>query len=147
MLFAETPRVLWVDLTSRCPLDCVFCSRRFCVFDRLADSPKGPDAFSRGNQFDNALTGRRLDHGAWPDSPIRGHGRALLLRRWCLNVPAPPVTFAACLRCLFPLLLGRRRVGLARPLSPLTSAPALGRLWNHAAPVPDEELLGRCPEW
>ena len=25
---AETPRALWVELTSRCPLDCVFCSRK-----------------------------------------------------------------------------------------------------------------------
>ena len=25
---AETPRALWVELTSKCPLDCVFCSRK-----------------------------------------------------------------------------------------------------------------------
>lgn len=25
---APTPRVLWIELTSKCPLDCVFCSRR-----------------------------------------------------------------------------------------------------------------------
>ena len=22
------PRVLWIELTSRCPFDCVFCSRK-----------------------------------------------------------------------------------------------------------------------
>jgi MoaA/NifB/PqqE/SkfB family radical SAM enzyme/GT2 family glycosyltransferase len=25
---AQTPRILWVELTSKCPLDCVFCSRK-----------------------------------------------------------------------------------------------------------------------
>jgi MoaA/NifB/PqqE/SkfB family radical SAM enzyme len=25
---APLPRVLWIELTSKCPLDCVFCSRR-----------------------------------------------------------------------------------------------------------------------
>lgn len=25
---AKTPRILWVELTSKCPLDCVFCSRK-----------------------------------------------------------------------------------------------------------------------
>src|ERR1051326_3491998 len=26
---ASTPRTLWVELTSKCPADCVFCSRQF----------------------------------------------------------------------------------------------------------------------
>src|SRR2546427_5286797 len=26
--FAPTPRTLWVELTSKCPADCVFCSRK-----------------------------------------------------------------------------------------------------------------------
>jgi len=25
---ARTPRILWVELTSKCPFDCIFCSRR-----------------------------------------------------------------------------------------------------------------------
>ena len=25
---AETPRKVWVELTSKCPVDCIFCSRR-----------------------------------------------------------------------------------------------------------------------
>ena len=25
----RTPRVLWIELTSKCPFDCVFCSRKF----------------------------------------------------------------------------------------------------------------------
>ncbi len=28
MKAAETPRILWVELTSKCPLDCIFCSRK-----------------------------------------------------------------------------------------------------------------------
>ena len=28
MIPAKTPRILWVELTSKCPLDCVFCSRK-----------------------------------------------------------------------------------------------------------------------
>lgn len=28
LMAAKTPRVLWVELTSKCPLDCVFCSRK-----------------------------------------------------------------------------------------------------------------------
>jgi MoaA/NifB/PqqE/SkfB family radical SAM enzyme len=28
MVAASTPRILWVELTSKCPLDCVFCSRK-----------------------------------------------------------------------------------------------------------------------
>src|SRR5712691_8986043 len=25
---ARTPRILWVELTSKCPFDCIFCSRQ-----------------------------------------------------------------------------------------------------------------------
>src|SRR5262249_25124484 len=25
---ARTPRTLWIELTSKCPLDCIFCSRK-----------------------------------------------------------------------------------------------------------------------
>src|ERR1700733_1176674 len=28
MIAANTPRTLWIELTSKCPLDCVFCSRK-----------------------------------------------------------------------------------------------------------------------
>src|SRR5262245_9788109 len=28
LLAAPTPRTLWVELTSKCPFDCVFCSRQ-----------------------------------------------------------------------------------------------------------------------
>src|ERR1700733_11813855 len=28
MIAAKTPRTLWIELTSKCPLDCVFCSRK-----------------------------------------------------------------------------------------------------------------------
>ncbi len=28
MIAAKTPRSLWIELTSKCPLDCVFCSRK-----------------------------------------------------------------------------------------------------------------------
>jgi len=28
MIAAQTPRTLWIELTSKCPLDCVFCSRK-----------------------------------------------------------------------------------------------------------------------
>jgi hypothetical protein len=27
-LAARTPRILWVELTSKCPFDCIFCSRQ-----------------------------------------------------------------------------------------------------------------------
>lgn len=49
---ARTPRILWVELTSKCPLDCVFCSRRlrrgagshlpFAVFDSLLGALEDP---------------------------------------------------------------------------------------------------------
>lgn len=49
---ARTPRILWVELTSKCPLDCVFCSRRlrrgagshlpFAVFDSLVGALEDP---------------------------------------------------------------------------------------------------------
>jgi radical SAM protein with 4Fe4S-binding SPASM domain len=52
---APTPRILWVELTSKCPLDCVFCSRRlrrgagrhlpFAVFDSLAGALQDPRKF------------------------------------------------------------------------------------------------------
>ena len=28
LVAARTPRVLWIELTSKCPFDCVFCSRK-----------------------------------------------------------------------------------------------------------------------
>ena len=49
---ARTPRILWVELTSKCPLDCIFCSRRlrrgagshlpFAVFDSLVGALDDP---------------------------------------------------------------------------------------------------------
>jgi radical SAM protein with 4Fe4S-binding SPASM domain len=52
---ARTPRILWVELTSKCPLDCVFCSRQlrrgagrhlpFAVFDSLVAALEDPRKF------------------------------------------------------------------------------------------------------
>ena len=52
---ARTPRILWVELTSKCPLDCVFCSRQlrrgagrhlpFAVFDSLVEALEDPRKF------------------------------------------------------------------------------------------------------
>ena len=52
---ARTPRVLWVELTSKCPFDCVFCSRKsrrgagehmpFALFERLVVQVKDPRKF------------------------------------------------------------------------------------------------------
>lgn len=49
---AATPRVLWVELTSRCPFDCIFCSRKlrrgsgehmpFAVYEALIGSLRDP---------------------------------------------------------------------------------------------------------
>jgi radical SAM protein with 4Fe4S-binding SPASM domain len=52
---ARTPRILWVELTSKCPLDCVFCSRQLrrgagthlplAVFDSLVAALEDPRKF------------------------------------------------------------------------------------------------------
>src|SRR5581483_4984162 len=52
---ARTPRVLWVELTSKCPFDCVFCSRKsrrgagehmpFELFERLVGQVEDPRKF------------------------------------------------------------------------------------------------------
>jgi len=52
---ARTPRTLWVELTSKCPFDCVFCSRQlrrgagqhlpFAVYSSLLDSLVDPRKF------------------------------------------------------------------------------------------------------
>lgn len=52
---ARTPRIVWVELTSKCPLDCVFCSRAlrrgagrhlpFAVYDSLVQSLIDPRKF------------------------------------------------------------------------------------------------------
>src|SRR6185312_5922178 len=49
---ARTPRILWVELTSKCPFDCVFCSRKsrrgagehmpFALFESLAEQVVDP---------------------------------------------------------------------------------------------------------
>ncbi|MEO8672865.1 MAG: radical SAM protein [Tahibacter sp.] len=49
---AELPRVLWIELTSRCPFDCVFCSRKllrgagehmdFTMYQRLIGELRDP---------------------------------------------------------------------------------------------------------
>ncbi len=49
---AETPRTLWIELTSKCPYDCVFCSRKlrrgagahlpFAVYRELVESLAAP---------------------------------------------------------------------------------------------------------
>ena len=55
MLAATTPRILWVELTSKCPFDCVFCSRKsrrgsgehmpFPLFESLVRQVDGPRRF------------------------------------------------------------------------------------------------------
>jgi radical SAM protein with 4Fe4S-binding SPASM domain len=50
---APLPRVLWIELTSRCPFDCVFCSRSllrgngehmdFALYERLIGELRDPD--------------------------------------------------------------------------------------------------------
>jgi MoaA/NifB/PqqE/SkfB family radical SAM enzyme/GT2 family glycosyltransferase len=52
---ARTPRILWVELTSKCPFDCVFCSRKtrrgagehmpYALFERLVMQVKDPRKF------------------------------------------------------------------------------------------------------
>src|SRR5258708_22481393 len=52
---ARTPRILWVELTSKCPVECVFCSRQlrrgagqhlpFDVYSSLLDSLVDPRKF------------------------------------------------------------------------------------------------------
>ena len=52
---AATPRTLWVELTSKCPFDCVFCSRRtlrgagehmpFAMFESLVRQVRNPRIF------------------------------------------------------------------------------------------------------
>ena len=54
-LAARTPRTLWVELTSKCPFDCIFCSRKmrrgagvhlpFAVFDALVGALVDPRKF------------------------------------------------------------------------------------------------------
>lgn len=52
---APTPRILWVELTSKCPFDCIFCSRKsrrgsgehlpFAVFESLVRQVQDPRKF------------------------------------------------------------------------------------------------------
>jgi len=52
---AKTPRILWVELTSKCPFDCVFCSRRirrgsgehmpFALFESVVRQVSDPRTF------------------------------------------------------------------------------------------------------
>ncbi len=52
---AATPRILWVELTSKCPFDCIFCSRKsrrgsgehlpFAVFESLVRQVQDPRKF------------------------------------------------------------------------------------------------------
>src|SRR5882724_7930392 len=53
--FVPTPRTLWIELTSKCPADCVFCSRKmrrgsgehlpFPLFESLLASLEDPRRF------------------------------------------------------------------------------------------------------
>ncbi len=55
MLPATTPRILWVELTSKCPFDCVFCSRKsrrgsgehmpYALFESLVRQVSDPRTF------------------------------------------------------------------------------------------------------
>ena len=48
------PRILWVELTSTCPNDCIFCTRRervgvgrhmdWAIYEKLIAELDGPDA-------------------------------------------------------------------------------------------------------
>jgi len=52
-LTAPTPKILWIELTSKCPFDCIFCTRRvrfgagrhldFDLFRRVIDDLDSPD--------------------------------------------------------------------------------------------------------
>src|SRR6266567_3977792 len=52
---AMTPRILWVELTSKCPFDCVFCSRKsrrgsgehmpYALFESLVRQVSDPRTF------------------------------------------------------------------------------------------------------
>src|SRR6266404_160928 len=54
-LAAQTPRILWVELTSKCPFDCIFCSRQvrrgagehlpFAVYSSLLNTLVDPRKF------------------------------------------------------------------------------------------------------
>ena len=54
-LAARTPQILWVELTSKCPFDCIFCSRHvrrgagghlpFAVYSSLLDALEDPRKF------------------------------------------------------------------------------------------------------
>ena len=54
-LAAQTPRILWVELTSKCPFDCIFCSRQvrrgagehlpFAVYSSLLNALVDPRKF------------------------------------------------------------------------------------------------------
>src|SRR5438045_893352 len=51
-MHARTPRTLWIELTSKCPFDCVFCSRKvrrgagehlpFAMYQQIVDAPEAP---------------------------------------------------------------------------------------------------------
>jgi MoaA/NifB/PqqE/SkfB family radical SAM enzyme/GT2 family glycosyltransferase len=55
VIAAQTPRTLWVELTSKCPLDCVFCSRKtrrgagehmpYGLFESLVQQVSNPRTF------------------------------------------------------------------------------------------------------
>jgi MoaA/NifB/PqqE/SkfB family radical SAM enzyme/GT2 family glycosyltransferase len=55
MFPAKTPRILWVELTSKCPFDCIFCSRKtrrgggehmpFALFESLVKQVSDPRTF------------------------------------------------------------------------------------------------------
>src|SRR5215469_4218913 len=52
---APTPRILWAELTSKCPFDCLFCSRktrrgagehmRYALFESLVRQVSSPRVF------------------------------------------------------------------------------------------------------
>lgn len=55
VMAAKTPRILWIELTSKCPLDCVFCSRKarrgagehmpYSLFESLVRQVSDPRTF------------------------------------------------------------------------------------------------------
>src|SRR5579871_6702387 len=55
LLPARSPRTLWVELTSKCPFDCVFCSRKtlrgagehmpYAMFESLVRQVSSPRIF------------------------------------------------------------------------------------------------------
>jgi hypothetical protein len=87
---ARTPRILWLELTSKCPFDCIFCSRQIrgrstpaLVRLPLARrEPTDPRKFIAGHRIANPVAtilsvAMMLE---WLDSPATRQGAGLIRR-------------------------------------------------------------------